>query len=190
MQNGLHTGLHPVFSEGQGACGDHPSGGTAVDQGVGIGLFAFFSKLCQHLFVTGKLDILAQKDIPHPQQGVEPIHRKEQEPQGLPKVILPLQMGFFMGQNMFPVCALQTGGQIDPRPDQTQNKGGVNVVTYPDILRHIHTGPDPMTNPQDTDQGIQHHDPHPRQPDHGPDQVLHLNPIDAVSHCHLHRLWV
>ena len=180
MQSGLHTGLHAVLPEGQGAGGDPFPRGTAIDQGVGIGLFALFPKLTQNLFVAGKLDILAQKDIPHPQQGVEPIHRKEQESQGLPKVILPLQMGFFVGDDEGGVFFRQERRQINPRTEHTEQEGGVHPVASPDVFFYPNRLPQSPFQQEEADKEVQHHPRHADDPHPSGNLRHHLHGVDRV----------
>ena len=112
------------LAEGQRTHGDHPVADGATDQGFGIGPDGPPVQLPDHPLVAGQLDIPAKEDVGQPHDGVEPVDGQQGKAQGLPQVVQPFQMGPFMGQDMVFRVRIQTGGQVDPGPQDAQDEGG------------------------------------------------------------------
>ena len=63
---------------------------------AGIGIKTF-----NHPLVAGIFNIAAKKDISHPYEGIEPMHRKNNESQRLYNVIAARKMRSFVCDNAF-----------------------------------------------------------------------------------------
>ena len=92
------------------------------------------SECLNDLFITGKLNIPAQKDIGNPHQWIKPVDGQQQEAKGLPPVVFAANMGLLMGDNVPQILPIHFERQIDSRPEDAQHKGRVDIFTLEDVI--------------------------------------------------------
>ena len=112
----------------------------AAQQGAGIGLPLIQLHEADDPLVTGGLDILAQEDIGHPYQGIEPVQSQGQEADHLDPVVPLVQVGPLVGKDVLAALAVHAHRDIDFRLDKAQNKGRLDLVAFP-------AAPDPDSVP-------------------------------------------
>src|SRR5699024_8297138 len=87
-------------------------------------------------------DVLAQQNVSHPYQGIEPVQRQGQKGNHFDPVVAFVQVCPFVFQNVLLGLAVHAEGNIDPGPDKSQDEGGVDSValpTAPDFYRVCHS---------------------------------------------------
>ena len=184
----FHPLLHPRLAEGQGTGGNGAAAGAAPEQGLGVGLFDLGAQLPDHPLVAGQLNIPAQQDIGDPHQRLKPIDRQQEVGQELDPVVPAPKMGPLVGQNAGPALAVQALRQVDPGPEQPQQKGGVDLPAQPDAVSLRHGLRYTAAQPQPAHQGPEEQERHADKPErraaggdppgiaHGPGDAL----IDVV----------
>ena len=125
----------------------------AAQQGAGIGLPLIQLHEADDPLVTGGLDILAQEDIGHPYQGIEPVQGQGQEADHLDPVVPLVQVGPLVGQDVLAALAVHAHGDIDFGLDKAQNKGRLDLVAFP-AAPDPDSVPDLVFQPQVGDQTI------------------------------------
>ena len=106
--------------------------GAAGQQGGRIVLPLLQIHSPNNLLVAGHLHVPAQQKVSGPYQGIEPVNHQGDVAQKLKPVVPLLQMGLLVGQNVAPVAWTEPGGQVNPGPEISQNKGGRNPAALPD----------------------------------------------------------
>ena len=180
MKHRLHPLLHPYLTKGQGAGGDGAVGETASEQSLGIVLFLCRRHGLDHPLVASQLNVTAEQGIGHPQDGIEPVHRQNEESQGLPQVIPTGKVGSLVGQHRHSGGVGQGRGQVNPGTEDAQNEGGVDPVAEHDLGLGFNRHPDPTVDTQITDKGIYSHEDHASDPYPRCHRPEYLHGVDAL----------
>lgn len=82
-------------------------------------------------------------------------------------MVQPPDVTALMEQDVSPLLLRQGGGQVDLRPNQTQYKGGVDVVRQVHTLFQGHRSHQPAAQPNQGHHAPDRHGGRARHPDHG-----------------------
>ena len=173
--------FHPHLPKGQGTGGDPAAGNAAIQERRGIGPAVVQLHFPDDLFVAGRLNIPAQKDVGSPHHRVEPVYAEQGKAQGLPPVVASANVGLLMSNDIGCILRCHAGGQVDHRADQPQNKGRIDEFTALDILFNRNGGRYPAVDQQEADQCVQKHPCRSDGPDTGKEEGQDLRGIGADS---------
>ena len=126
--------FHPHFAEGEGTGRHHMAGETTGEECLGVGFLCRGIHIADDPLVAGQLNIAAQQDIGHPQQGVEPVDRQQQKAQGLPPVVAAAQMCLLVGDDVLGLPLVHVVGEVDVGAEEAEDKGGVHRLAPPNVL--------------------------------------------------------
>ena len=166
MQHPFDALLDPGLPKGKGCQAPGMPPHAAGQQRLGIIRPAGRIHIPDHLFVAGDLDVPAEQPVGQPQQRMEPVHRQQDKAQGLPPVVAPADVGLLVGNDAVQMFLGKPEGQIDPRPQHPQHKGGVDPLALEDVVPQPHRRGQPAPQPQPADKGIEQHPRRPHCPDH------------------------
>ena len=93
------------------------------------------------------------------------MNSKHQESNQLGPVIQSLQVAILMPKNHLPLLSVQSGGQIDPGPEITQNKCGADLIGYPDAVLQTDSFPDMPIQQHAGNHTVKEHTAHTGQPE-------------------------
>ena len=131
IENGFDPVLHADLPEGHGTGRVVGPVGAAPEQRRRIGLSLLQLHKLHHPLVAGHLNVLAQKYVADPYQGIEPVQGQCQEADHFDPVISLVQMGPLVGKDLLAGLPGHAGGNVDFRLDEPQNKGGFDPVGFP-----------------------------------------------------------
>ena len=114
--------------------------------------------------VAAHLHVLARQDEGQPHQRVEPVDAQRAKKQQLNDMVQTADVVFLMEKDIRPFLLRQVGGKIDFRPEDANDKGGLDVVCQPDILIQMYRSNQPAPQPQQGNRAVQGHDHYSGQP--------------------------
>ena len=134
MEHRGNAFFYPHFAEGEGTGRHHMAGETAGEKCLGVGFLRRGIHIADDPLVAGQLNVAAQQNIGHPQQGVEPVDRQQQKSQGLPPVVAAAQMCLLVGDDILCLPLVHVVGKVDVGTEEAKDKGGVHRLTSPNVV--------------------------------------------------------
>ena len=140
------------------------AGETTGEKRLGVGFLRRGVHIADDPLVAGQLNIAAQEDIGHPQQGVEPVDRQQQKAKGLPPVVAAAQMCLLVGDDVLSLPLVHVVGEVDVGAEEAEDKGGVHRLTPPNIVPQREGELHPLTDAEEAHSGVEEHGGAARQP--------------------------
>ena len=159
------TLLHADLTEGQGTGSNHVPGDAAGEEGFGVFLLLTAAKVLYDTLVTGQLNVPAQQNVGNPDQRMEPVKSQQSKAQRLPPMVLTFQVGTFMGQHIGGIFRMQGGRQVNNGFTDTQNEGGVDVITDKQVVLDPDGGLDFIMKTAVGHKGVEHYGDYAQEPD-------------------------
>ena len=132
MQHMFDPALQSAVPKCQGADWEPFSGGEPQQGGRVIGP-DIPANVSQNCLITGYFHIPSGQIKGQPDQWIKPVYNHSQPRQGPETGIQPSNVGPLMKQDVLPLFFGKVRGQKDSGPEQSQHKGGGNVIGQPDL---------------------------------------------------------
>ena len=171
------AGLDPALPEGQGAGTGETSAHGEGEQGLAVGPAA--AAPAQHRLVAAHLHVPAHPGEGQPDQGVEPVEAEDQIAQQLHQMVPPGQVEALVGQHTGQALPLQPVGEIDPGPQEAQQKRGAHQLRLPDVCFQTHGGPQTAAQAEVAPDAPEQHGRRAREPEQRPQIEPDLHRVGA-----------